>query len=189
MEQLLLVSSGQGQKALSSMIQSALSGAVCITAESALECRSLLTQRSFDGVIINTPLPDEFGERLALELAKETDAGVLLLVRSELERQTEQNTASAGVMVLPKPLNKPLFFKSLRLVTATAFRLRGLRQEKDQLAQEMQDIRLISRAKGILMEYLSMTEPQAHKYLEKQAMDLRITKAEAARRLLSTYEF
>ena len=50
------------------------------------------------------------------------------------------------------------------------------------------DIRIINRAKYILMEYLSMTEPQAHKYLEKQAMDMRLTKIEVAENLLSTYD-
>ena len=33
-----------------------------------------------------------------------------------------------------------------------------------------------------------MTEAQAHRYLEKQAMDMRITKAEVAKSILSTYE-
>ena len=56
------------------------------------------------------------------------------------------------------------------------------------LKKQIDDIRLINRAKYILMEYLSMTEAQAHRYLEKQAMDMRITKAEVAKSILSTYE-
>ena len=67
-------------------------------------------------------------------------------------------------------------------------RLGGVQKENVRLKKQIDDIRLINRAKCILMEYLSMTEPQAHRYLEKQAMDLRITKAEVAKSLLSTYE-
>ena len=37
-------------------------------------------------------------------------------------------------------------------------------------------------------EYLQMSEPQAHRYLEKQAMDMRLTRAEVARSVLQTYE-
>ena len=33
-----------------------------------------------------------------------------------------------------------------------------------------------------------MTEPQAHRYIEKQAMDLRITRREVAEGIISTYE-
>ncbi len=159
------------------------------SAENALEGRARFSSGSYDLILINTPLADEFGDRLAMEAAAETDAGVLLLVKSELEEKTEKRVASRGVLVLAKPLNKLWFIKALRLLEATNLRLAGTRHEKDKLRQQLDEIRIVNRAKGILMEYLSMTEAQAHKYLEKQAMDLRITKAEVARRLLSTYEY
>ena len=54
--------------------------------------------------------------------------------------------------------------------------------------QMQEDIRLIDRAKCILIEYLNMTEKQAHKYIEKQAMDLRTTRRAVAESLLRTYE-
>ena len=67
-------------------------------------------------------------------------------------------------------------------------RLNGVRVENVRLRKKIEEIRLINRAKYILMEYLSMTEQQAHRYLEKQAMDLRITKIQVAENLLSTYD-
>ena len=66
--------------------------------------------------------------------------------------------------------------------------LGGVQKENVRLKKQIDDIRLINRAKYILMEYLSMTEAQAHRYLEKQAMDMRVTKAEVAKSILSTYE-
>lgn len=50
------------------------------------------------------------------------------------------------------------------------------------------EARLIERAKEVLMEYLKMTEAQAHRYIEKQAMDMRITRREVAESILKTYE-
>lgn len=50
------------------------------------------------------------------------------------------------------------------------------------------DKRLIDRAKRTLMRYLGFTEPQAHRYIEKHAMDLRVTRAEVARGILKIYE-
>ena len=81
-----------------------------------------------------------------------------------------------------------MFSKAVRLTEAMRNRLGGVKKENVKLRKKIDDIRIINRAKCILMEYLSMTEPQAHKYLERQAMDLRITKIEVAKRLLSTYE-
>ena len=63
-----------------------------------------------------------------------------------------------------------------------------MQSENAKLQRKLDEGRIIDRAKGILIKYLSMTEPQAHKYLERQAMDLRISKTEVAKRLLSTYE-
>ena len=56
------------------------------------------------------------------------------------------------------------------------------------LQDKIEEIRLVSRAKCVLIEVLGMTEPQAHRYLEKQAMDLRCTRREVAQGVLSTYE-
>ena len=47
---------------------------------------------------------------------------------------------------------------------------------------------MIDRAKCILIQYLNMTEAEAHRYIEKQAMDMRSTKRVIAEGILRTYE-
>ena len=49
-------------------------------------------------------------------------------------------------------------------------------------------MRLVDRAKCTLVQYLGFTEAQAHRYLEKQAMDMRMTRREVAEEILRTYE-
>ena len=56
------------------------------------------------------------------------------------------------------------------------------------LKKTISDIKLIDRAKITLVEYLNMSEDESHKYIEKQAMDLRITKVEVAKNILKIYE-
>jgi len=51
----------------------------------------------------------------------------------------------------------------------------------------MEEVRLISRAKCVLIQYLNMNEAQAHKYIERQAMDMRIAKKAVAENILNTY--
>ena len=47
---------------------------------------------------------------------------------------------------------------------------------------------IIERAKNVLMTYLGLSEPQAHRYIEKHAMDFRKTKVEIAEGILQVYE-
>ena len=53
---------------------------------------------------------------------------------------------------------------------------------------KIEEIRLVDRAKCMLIQYLSMTESQAHRYIEKQAMDRRVTRGEVARSILGLYD-
>ena len=49
-------------------------------------------------------------------------------------------------------------------------------------------MKIINRAKFLLISCLNMSETQAHRYLEKQAMDLRISKLQVAKQVIQTYE-
>ena len=52
----------------------------------------------------------------------------------------------------------------------------------------MSDIRVVNRAKWLLISHLGMCEEDAHYYIEKQAMDLRISRREAAELMIRTYD-
>ena len=67
-------------------------------------------------------------------------------------------------------------------------RLKQLSDEKQLLLDKIADLKIIGRAKCVLIEYLKMTEKEAHRYIEKQAMDLRLSKRTAAENILKTYE-
>jgi response regulator NasT len=51
----------------------------------------------------------------------------------------------------------------------------------------MEEIRLVNRAKWLLIENLKMTESDAHHYIEKQAMDRCCSKKEIALGIIKTY--
>ena len=50
--------------------------------------------------------------------------------------------------------------------------------------EKMQEIRIVNHAKWILIEHLKMTETDAHRYIEKQAMDRCISKREMAEEII-----
>lgn len=159
------------------------------TAKSGEEARRLLNEKVFELIAINTPLSDETGEQLALTAIEMTIAGVLLLVKAEIADDVSAKVEDYGVVVLAKPINRQLFFQTVKLVSASQKRLLGLKNENIKLQQKIEEIRLVDRAKCALIQYLNFTEPQAHRHIEKQAMDRRVTKREVAEGILNSYEW
>lgn len=159
-----------------------------VTAQNSGTARRLMIQRDFDLCIINTPLSDEFGETLARTAAESGVTQVILVVKTELFDEISAKVEELGVFTVAKPINRNVFWSVLKLANAAHNRMRLLQKENKKLVQKIEDIRLVDRAKYILIKYMSMTEDQAHKYIEKQAMDMRLTKKEVANRILKTYE-
>ena len=92
------------------------------------------------------------------------------------------------MLVLGKPLGRAMFYQALKMVTAAHRRMMGLKSENLQLQKKIDEIRLVDRAKCALIQYLSMTEAQAHRYIEKQAMDRRTTRGRVAQSIIEIYE-
>ena len=184
----ILVSASQSfVKTLQALLPTSVYDPISVRCDAASARRALLENR-FDIVIVNTPLPDEFGTALALDACADSGAGVLLLVRAELFPQVNEQASPGGVLTLPKPLSQTLVSQSLTLLRGTRERLRRMEQKTATLEEKMQEIRLVNHAKWVLIEQLKMTEEQAHKYIEKQAMDLRTTKKTVAENVLKTYD-
>ena len=91
-------------------------------------------------------------------------------------------------LVLSKPMSTQLFTQSMRLLCGTRERLRGLEKKNATIEEKMEEIRLVNRAKWLLIGELNMTEQEAHRYIEKQAMDRCVTKRAVAEQILSTYK-
>lgn len=187
-QQVLIVSSSN--KA-ASMLQELLDMSLAACSQclsSGSSARRQLLDADYDLILINAPLTDEPGDSLAADAAQRSAAGVLLLVRQDLVDETSARVEDDGVFVLGKPLNRPLFFQALKLAQSAHKRMLGLRSENQRLQHRIEDIRRVDRAKCILIQCLGMTENQAHRYIEKQAMDLRMSRGQVAEAILKTFE-
>ena len=171
-------------------VSALLSGFGCRPVRFAADLSSakrLASEYNYDFVIINSPLPDDAGTRFAIDLCRETPASILLLVPSDIHEQIRDKVTDHGVFTLPKPIGKGTF--SLVLGWMAASRERMMKAEKKSLSVEekMEEIRLVNRAKWLLIHELGMDEPEAHRYIGKQAMDHSLPKTEIARQIISTY--
>lgn len=152
------------------------------------EARRMLLNAPVDIVIINTPLKDDFGTELALDLA-DSSAGVLLLVKNELYDQICYKVEDSGVLTLGKPTSRQGFYSAVKLLTAMTARLSKLEKANHTLQEKMADIRVVNRAKWLLIEHHHMKEQDAHYFIEKQAMDTRLSRREVAENIIRSYDF
>ena len=149
--------------------------------------RRRMTEQNYDLILIHAPLPDGNGERLAIDACRESEAGVLLFVKSDAVEEVYAKVTEFGVITAPMPTSTAVVSQCIRALCATRERLRCLAAKQLSVEEKIQEIRLVNRAKWALIQHLSMSEAEAHRYLEKKAMDHRISRQEAARQVLETY--
>ena len=154
---------------------------------SAGEARRALLEKDFDFAIIDAPLPDESGESLSRHIASKSLSQVILAVNSEHFNAVSAVCHEDGVLAISKPVSREMFWSALLLARSVSCKLKRMRDENKKLKQKIEDIRIIDKAKCLLISYLKLTEQEAHRFIEKQAMDLRSTKRAIAEGILKTY--
>lgn len=184
MEKILLVcSSEKGTKVYTDNLKSM--GYIHIDTENnGGSVRRRLINESYNVVLIDTPLKDEFGSDLAIKISESGNAGVILVVKAEKSDLISAKVEDHGVFIIQKPFTKSMFNQGVKFVCTSLKRLTVMKKEQNKLLKKVEDIKRIDRAKCLLIQYNKMTEEQAHRYLEKQAMDARLSRREVADKII-----
>lgn len=152
------------------------------------EARRQMDGKNFEVVVINTPLPDEFGHELGIDATAKTHAGVILLAKAATADQIAPKLQDYGVLVLGKPFSGQQFRQAVQIAASCYRRLDLLRIENDKLLDKIAQLRLVDRAKCCLIARAGMSETEAHRLIEKRAMDTRRSRGEVAQEILEEYE-
>ena len=150
--------------------------------------KRILNEREFDFVIINSPLPDGAGTDLAIDCSNSGGGVALMIVHAGTLEGIRSKVTEHGVFTIDKPLSTQMFSTALDWMASARERLRKFEKKTLSFEEKMQEIRLVNRAKWLLISELKMEEPQAHRYIEKQAMDRCITRKEVAEEIINTYQ-
>jgi response regulator NasT len=186
----ILIAAGSDKhvSALVSQLKEIFPGVRFSTVSTGRDARRVVSEQDFDMIVVSCPLPDENGTDLAEFVYSASDAMCVLLVKSDIYEDVADKVEDVGAMVISKPLNRELFYRAMRFTAAARKRMLGIRSENIKLQKKLEEIRSVNRAKLALMQYLGFTEQQAHRYIEKEAMDMRCTKLEVARKVIQMYE-
>ena len=152
-----------------------------------VSARRALSERDFDLVIVNSPLPDESGIRFAIDTVSGNNSVVLFLARPEQYDDAFDRLAEHGVFLMQKPVSRQGFQLAAGWLVSARERVRRTERKTQSIEAKMNEIRLVNRAKWLLISELKMTEPDAHRYIEKQAMDRCVSKRQIAEEIIKTY--
>lgn len=158
-----------------------------VNASSAGEARRLLSSEQYDLIAVNSPLPDETGIDFCIDAAQDP-SGVMLFVKNDIYEIVSSQCTREGIFVIPKPNTQRNVAQSVTLLCAICERLRKYEKKTRTLREKMDSIRIVNRAKWLLIERLGMTEQDAHAYIEKEAMNRRRTSREIAEEIIHMYE-
>ena len=185
---LIAASSDKHVSALINQLKEIFPGVRFSSVSTGREARRAIADQDFDICVVNCPLSDENGIDLAEFTYSSSNAMCVLLVKGDSFDDVADKVEDWGAMVISKPLNREMFYRAMRFTAAARKRILGIRSENIKLQKKLEEIRSVNRAKLALMQYLGFTEQQAHRYIEKEAMDMRCTKLEVARKVIKMYE-
>lgn len=184
---LVVSSSEKLNEGLKPMLAEAQCGRVAFVGSVAAAQRALMEQ-AVDFLIVNSPLPDETGIKLAIDASADRQTLCLILVKAEMLEGVHAKVMRHGVYTLGKPVSGLVMMQVLKWMAVTRERLRRLEKKTVSIEEKMEEIRLVNRAKWLLIDKLHMSEPDAHRYIEKQAMDACASKRDIAEGIIRTYE-
>ncbi len=168
--------------------------------EDAQKLKSILSRGGFDGAVTCTSgvqalsAMDDLGsgviicgyrlsDMLYSELLEDLPSYFkMIMIASTNKAPTEAE--SDNFVYLPTPLQRADLFSTLNLMIEDVRRVKKKAKER-RMQRSDADKKIIEQAKALLMERHHMTEPEAHKYLQKCAMDSGTDMLETAEMIIS----
>ena len=158
-----------------------------VTADGLDEAERKLAQLDPALVVWQCDAPGLPALRQCVRLAEGSEAVFLLLVRPGTYEAVWQFVQAAGICVMSWPAPQEVFRQTLRNLLLLKKSLRAMQKKTDQLQSQLQDMKRIQKAKSLLMNQLGMSQADAHRWIEKAAMDRCVKKREIAETIIRMY--
>ncbi len=138
-----------------------------------------------DLVILDIKMPIMDGLTAAENIANSRLAPVVILTAFSQRDLVERARAAGAMAYLVKPFQKSDLVPAIEIAAARFAEMTALESEVASLADRLETRKLVERAKGALMTTYSMTEPQAFRWIQRTAMDHRMTMRDVAERIIA----
>jgi response regulator NasT len=148
------------------------------------EARRMCSGRVFNIVIAD--YCDGEGVDFAVDVSDSLST-ILLLTPQALFEEVSYRVEGNGILTINSPFDQFYFYNMIKVAIAVQYKVQILSSQTTKLKVKMEEIRLVNRAKMLLMQNLKMTEPEAHRYIEKEAMDRGLKKTAVAENVIKMY--
>jgi len=133
-----------------------------------------------DLVILDVKMPVLDGIAAAERIAGSRIAPVVVLTAFS-QRELVERARDAGAMAyLVKPFSRTDLVPAIEMAVSRFAEVRALEQEVNDLQESLETRKAVDRAKGVLQEQLGLSEPEAFRWIQKTAMDLRLSMRQVA---------
>jgi two-component system, response regulator PdtaR len=138
-----------------------------------------------DLVILDIKMPIMDGLAAAERIAAGRVAPVVILTAFSQRDLVERARAAGAMQYLVKPFQKTDLVPAIEIAISRFAEITALEAEVASLAERLATRKLVERAKGKLMTSFGLTEPEAFSWIQRTAMDHRLTMKVVAERLLA----
>ena len=159
-----------------------------VTVPDASSARKKMMEQTYDIVVINTPLPDEVGIKLATDICTGSSSCVMLLTGKDSYEEVSEKVSEYGVVVVTRPVTVSVISQNLKIMCTARQRIKQIESRQKSVEQKIDELQVINKAKWLLIGYMKMTENEAQHYIEKTAMDTRLSKTDVAKNIIRTYQ-
>ncbi len=137
-----------------------------------------------DLVILDIKMPVMDGIQAAEEIARERLAAILILTAFSQRDLVEKARRAGAMAYLVKPFQKHDLLPAVEIAAGRFREMSGLESQVDDLQGRLETRKLVERAKGVLQDNQGMTEAEAFRWIQRQAMQRRLTMREVAEQIL-----
>ena len=138
-----------------------------------------------DLCIFDIKMPIMDGLSAAEKIANERIAPVVILTAFSQRDLVERARAAGAMAYLVKPFQKSDLVPAIEIALSRYAELHALEVEVENLSERLETRKLVERAKGTLMAAFGLTEPEAFKWIQRAAMDNRMTMKDVANKIIA----
>jgi response regulator NasT len=156
---------------------------VVAQATNGVEAIALAKEFKPDLAILDVKMPELDGISAAQEII---EISPVLMLTAFSQRELVERARDAGVMAyVVKPFSINDLTPAIEIAMSRHLQMRSLKEEVTDLHERLETRKVIDRAKGILMSAMNLSEPEAFGWIQRAAMDRRISMKAVAEAVIS----
>lgn len=148
------------------------------------EARRRVSERVYNIILVD--YAEGEGTDFAID-ASESLSTILLLTQPSLFEEISYRVEGYGIIAITNPFDQFYFYNMIKAAIAVQYKVQVLSSQTTKLKVKMEEIKQVNRAKMLLMQSMQMTEQEAHRYIEKEAMDRGLKRTAISEEIIRRY--